>query len=142
MAVKAFPEKLMVHKAKGDQRVLVNKLPDPREARKADLVALYVQRRHVELDPRHIDTTLGMDILRCRSPEMFEKELWVNLLAYNLIRLLMSQAAIEAGMASRRAVATHHSSQGGAWSRTPGYIVPLAVAHYFSRYLKISSNER
>jgi hypothetical protein len=55
---------------------------------KADLGALFLQRWHVELDLRNIKTTLGMETLSCKSPEMCEKELWVYLLAYNLIRLL------------------------------------------------------
>ena len=62
------------------------------EVSKEDLDKLYRQRWHVELDFRNIKTTLGMDILRCKDPEMVEKELWVNLLAYNLVRLLMAQA--------------------------------------------------
>ena len=98
---KAFPEKLMVREVKGDRRILVTTMLDPREISKADLVALYPRRWHVELDLRNIKTTLGMEVLRCRTPEMIEKELWVNLLAYNLIRLLMAQAAIEAGLHPR-----------------------------------------
>jgi len=62
---------------------------------------LYEQRWQVELDLRNIKTTLGMEILRCLTPEMIEKELWVHLLAYNLIRLLMAQAAIETGYEPR-----------------------------------------
>ncbi|MCP4406471.1 MAG: IS4 family transposase, partial [Gammaproteobacteria bacterium] len=42
----------------------------------------------------NIKTTLGMEQLRCKRPEMAMKELWVYLLAYNLIRLLMAQAAL------------------------------------------------
>ena len=38
-----------------------------------------------------------MEVLRCLTPQMVEKELWVNLLAYNLIPLLMAQAAAEPG---------------------------------------------
>ena len=60
-----------------------------------------MQRWHVELDLRNIKTTLGMDVLRCLTPEMIEKELWVSLLAYNLIRLLMAQAAVESGFHPR-----------------------------------------
>ena len=42
--------------------------------------------------PLGIKTTLGMEVLRCMTPAMVEKELWVCLLAYNVIRLLMAQA--------------------------------------------------
>ncbi len=48
-------------------------------------------RWHIELDLRCIKTTLGMEVLRCLSAAMVEKELWTYLLAYNLIRLLMAQ---------------------------------------------------
>ena len=61
---------------------------------KSVLKSLYRQRWHVELDLRNIKTTLGMEHLRCKSPAMAIKELWVYLLAYNLIRLLMAQAAL------------------------------------------------
>lgn len=54
---------------------------------------LYKSRWQIELDLRNIKTTLGMDVLSCKTPEMIEKEVWVYLLAYNLIRLLMAQSA-------------------------------------------------
>ena len=55
---------------------------------------LYKSRWHVELDLRFIKTTLGMETLSCKTPEMATKEFWVYLLAYNLIRLLMAQSAL------------------------------------------------
>jgi hypothetical protein len=54
---------------------------------------LYFQRWRGELFLDEIKTTLGLDRLRCRSPEMVAKELLVGLLAYNSIRLQMAQAA-------------------------------------------------
>ena len=39
-----------------------------------------------------------MDVLNCQTPQMNEKQLWVHLLAYNVIRLLMAQAASNAGV--------------------------------------------
>ena len=44
------------------------------------------------MDLRHIKTTLGMDILRCKTPSMIRKEIHVYLLAYNLLRSLMWSA--------------------------------------------------
>ena len=67
-----------------------------------ELQALYCQRWHVELDLRNIKTTLGMDVLSCHTPQMNEKEFWVHLLAYNLIRLLMAQAAVSVGVNPRQ----------------------------------------
>lgn len=56
------------------------------------IVRLYYQRWQVELDLRHLKTTLGMDVLRCKTPSMVRKEIHVYLLAYNLLRSLMWQA--------------------------------------------------
>ena len=55
--------------------------------------ALYAQRWEVELHFHQIKILLGLDILRCKSPELIEKETLMHLIAYNLIRLLMQQAA-------------------------------------------------
>jgi hypothetical protein len=44
------------------------------------IVQLYYQRWQVELDLRHLKTTLGMDILRCKTPSMVRKEIHVYLL--------------------------------------------------------------
>ena len=55
--------------------------------------ALYAQRWEVELHFHQIKILLGLDILRCKSPELIEKETLLHLIAYNLIRLLMQQAA-------------------------------------------------
>jgi hypothetical protein len=97
----AYPDDLTMREVEGEKRVLVSTMLDPRKTRKKDLLELYAQRWQVELDFRNIKTTLGMDVLRCLTPQMVEKELWVNLLAYNLIRLLMAQAALEAGLHPR-----------------------------------------
>jgi hypothetical protein len=36
---------------------------------------------------------MGMNVLSCKAPVMAVKEIWVTLLAYNLVRLLMAQSA-------------------------------------------------
>jgi Transposase DDE domain len=90
---KAFPEQLMVREVKTAGRVLVTTMLDHRRVRKQELSQLYCRRWSVELDLRNIKVTLGVDVLSCRTPQMVVKELWVHLLAYNLIRLLMAQAA-------------------------------------------------
>ena len=51
-----------------------------------------------------------MEVLSCKTPEMCEKELWVYLLAYNLIRLLMAQAAAQAGVHPRQ-LSFKHTAQ-------------------------------
>jgi hypothetical protein len=62
------------------------------------------------MDLRNIKTTMGMDVLHCQTPEMNEKELWVHLLAYNVIRLLMAQAANHAGV-NPRSLSFKHTVQ-------------------------------
>ena len=57
-----------------------------------ELLKIYELRWDVELDLRHIKTSLGMDILRGKTPEMVRKEIYVHLLAYNLLRTVMWQA--------------------------------------------------
>ena len=58
-----------------------------------ELSALFAARWNCELDLRSIKRVLGMHHSRCQSPEMVRKELWMHLLAYNLIRVRMAQAA-------------------------------------------------
>ncbi len=57
--------------------------------------ALYERRWSGELDLRSIKATMQMDVLRCKTPEMVEKEIWAHLLAYNLLRTVMAVAASE-----------------------------------------------
>src|SRR4051812_49437376 len=45
---------------------------------------------------------MQMDVLRCKSPEMVEKEIWAHLLAYNVLRTVMAVAAAEVGIEPRR----------------------------------------
>lgn len=87
------PETLTVRELATTGKILVTTFLCPKQTPKAALKALYRERWHVELTLRHIKTTLGMETLSCKTPEMAKKEIWVYLLAYNLIRLLMAQAA-------------------------------------------------
>ena len=96
-----FPDELTVREVKVAHRVLVTTLLDHRKVSKDDLYALYARRWNVELDLRNLKTTTGMDVLNCQTPQMNEKQLWVHLLAYNVIRLLMAQAACNAGIDPR-----------------------------------------
>jgi hypothetical protein len=66
-----------------------------------DLTDLFAMRWHCELDLRSIKRSLGMHHLRCKTPEMICKEMWTHLLAYNLIRVRMAQAAAVHGLKPR-----------------------------------------
>lgn len=97
----AFPDELRVREAKVAHQVLVTTMLDHRKVSKDDLSELYARRWNVELDLRNLKTTTGMDVLSCQTPQMNEKQLWAHLLAYNVIRLLMAQAACNAGIDPR-----------------------------------------
>ena len=81
--------------------VVVTTLADAAEYAKDDIAELYHSRWQAELDIRAIKITMGMDILRCKTPEMVRKEMWTCLLAYNLIRQTMLQSAQKAGVSPR-----------------------------------------
>jgi len=68
-------------------------LLDPRQFPTRAFPELYRQRWRAELYLRDIKIAIGIDILRCKTPDMVEKELAVHVIAYNLIRATMLQAA-------------------------------------------------
>jgi hypothetical protein len=76
------------------QLTLVTTLLDPTQYGADELAAVYRARWHAELDLRSIKITMQMDVLRCKKPEMVRKEIWMHLLAYNLIRTVMADAAL------------------------------------------------
>jgi hypothetical protein len=63
---------------------------------------LYERRWSGEVDIRSIKSTMRMDVLRCKTPAMVQKEIWAHLLAYNLLRTVMAVAAAAAGIEPRR----------------------------------------
>jgi hypothetical protein len=73
--------------------VIVTTLLDPTKYQTSALGDLFRQRWHAELDIRSLKTTMGMEMLRTKTPEMVRKEVGMNLLAYNLIRGVMAEAA-------------------------------------------------
>jgi hypothetical protein len=89
----AAPETITVRELEVGHKVLVTTLLSPKAATKKSLKELYQQRWHVELDLRNIKTTLGMETLSCKTPDIIEKEVWIYLLAHNLIRITMAEAA-------------------------------------------------
>ena len=81
--------------------VVVTTLLDPAQASREELAELYRARWNNELDLRSIKVTLQMGRLRCKSPDLVRKEIWAHVLAYNLIRTVMAQAAAGEGVAPR-----------------------------------------
>ena len=73
--------------------VIVTTLLDEQTYSSQDLMELFAERWNCELDLRSIKRILGMHHSLCETPSMVRKDLWVRLLAYNLIRVRMAQAA-------------------------------------------------
>ena len=63
---------------------------------------LFERRWDGEVDIRSIKSTMQMDILRCKTPDMIHKEIWTHLLAYNLLRTVMAVAANENNIEPRK----------------------------------------
>lgn len=80
------------------QVTLITTLLDSLAYPTSELVKLYQLRWDVELNLRHLKTTLGMDVLRGKTPDMVQKEIYVYLLAYNLLRTLMWSAGTTYGV--------------------------------------------
>jgi hypothetical protein len=74
----------------------VTTLLDPIEYPAAELAELYLRRWEVELNFDDLKTTMGMDELRCKTPEMVEKELLMYFIAYNAARWMIWRAAGQA----------------------------------------------
>jgi Transposase DDE domain len=73
--------------------IVVSTLLDAEEMTAHDLAELYRARWNAELDLRSLKQTMQMDILRCKTPQLVRKEIWTHILAYNLIRTIIAQAA-------------------------------------------------
>ena len=75
------------------QLTLVTTLLDPVKYPAVEVAAAYLRRWRLELCLDDLKTTLGMETLRCLSPQMVAKELLAFLIAHNLLRWIMAQAA-------------------------------------------------
>jgi hypothetical protein len=97
-----IPETLTLREIQFDVKVpgrrvktitVITTLTDPQKYSRQDIADLYGFRWNAELDIRQIKQTLHLDHVRCKTPEMVRRELWVTLLAYNLIRKVIATAA-------------------------------------------------
>ena len=97
-----IPETLTLREVRFDVKVpgyrtrsitIITTLTDPQAYSREDLAELYGFRWNAELDIRQIKQTLHLDHVRCKTPEMVRRELWVTLLAYNLIRKVIATSA-------------------------------------------------
>jgi hypothetical protein len=76
---------------------IITTLLDPIEYPADELAELYLRRWEVELNFDDLKTTMGMDELRCKTPDMVEKELLMYFIAYNAARWMICKAANESG---------------------------------------------
>ena len=81
--------------------IVATTLLDANEFTNYDLAQLYRARWNAELDLRSLKQTLQMDALRCKTPELVRKEIWTHILAYNLVRTIIAQAAVKHGIEPR-----------------------------------------
>jgi Transposase DDE domain len=96
-----YPEFITLREVEVKGRILVTTLLDPTLVSPAGLGALYTMRWNIEVDFRTIKATLEMDILRCKTQSMVDKEIAVYFLAYNLVRWSMAKAALLADVMPR-----------------------------------------
>jgi len=87
------PDFITIREVKINHKILITSILNPKKESRKSLGKLYKDRWHVELDFRNLKTTLGMNILSCKTPEMCEKEMWMHVLAHNIIRLFSAQSA-------------------------------------------------
>ena len=93
LAVRLVSFRVAIPGFRTEQITLVTTLLDEKLYPDAAIAALYRKRWAVELFFRDIKMTLGMDVLRCCSPELVEKEIWMQVFGYNLVRALMLEAS-------------------------------------------------
>lgn len=83
-------------------RYVVTTLLDAEKYPWDEVASLYMHRWEIELRFRDIKTTMGMEMLRTKSPEMVRKEVLMHMIAYNVVRLLMLKAGKIHGVSHRR----------------------------------------
>ena len=77
---------------RAEKVIVVTTLLDPKAYPAPEITDLFLRRWEVETDLGHLKTTMKMEFLRTKSPDMIRRELWAHMLAYNLVRTLMWDA--------------------------------------------------
>ena len=133
-----MPETLTVRELKSDvtdpgcrteQLILVTTLSDPDIYPKEEIAELHRFRWNVELDIEHIKQTLNLDHVRCKSPAMVRRQLWVTMLAYNLIRKAIAASAVGVHLGLSEHPGGLDVVLDGRLPRCPGYASDDARAH-------------
>lgn len=93
LTVRVLRVKLEIPGFRTQTVTLATTLSDAEAYPAEELAGLYLRRWRIELWWRHLKTSMGMEVLRCKTPAMLHKELEMYLMGYNLIRCLMAEAA-------------------------------------------------
>ena len=110
-AYAAIPETLSIREFRGRivrrgyrtrTIVVATTLLDAEQFPRDEIAALYRLRWEAEINLRSLKVAMNMDVLRCQTPDMVRKEIWAHLLAYNLIRTVIAQAAAKHGKHPRQ----------------------------------------
>lgn len=101
-AYQEMPKTLTIREFKKNGIVIATTLLSNKAYHRKKIFALYKERWQIELNFRAIKTTMQMDILRCRCPEMIRKEIWVTLLAYNILRGILCRTSLQYRKLPRR----------------------------------------
>lgn len=94
MSIREFRYRVVRRGYRTRQIVVATTLLDAERYPAEKIAELYGLRWDAEINLRSLKTMMHMDVLRCQTPEMVRKELWAHLLAYNLIRTVIAQAAL------------------------------------------------
>jgi len=100
-------------RAKCRDKYLISSLLDTECYPDEAVIEQFARRWDIETDFRSFKCDLGAGVLGCRTPDMMRKELAVHALGYNLIRLLMCEAAGAASIDPRQ-ISFRHTQQ--CWS--------------------------
>lgn len=101
MLVREFVIDIEGRSGGSEQAIVISTMTDPTIPQN-ELSDLYWRRWNCELDLRSIKQSMHLDILRCKTPAMVEKEIFAHLLAYNLLRGTMTESAKRNGVTPRQ----------------------------------------
>lgn len=74
--------------------ILVTTLLDPELHPAEEIAGLYLRRWEIEIDFRHMKSTMGMEVVAGKSPDIVHKEIWSFIIGYNLVRRVMWEAGV------------------------------------------------
>jgi hypothetical protein len=102
LSIRAFRCRIVRRGYRTRTIVVATTLLDAEQFPRDEIAALYRLRWEAELNLRSLKVAMNMDVLRCQTPDMVRKEIWAHLLAYNLIRTVIAQAAAKHGKHPRQ----------------------------------------